>query len=128
MKYTVGLTLIELIVVLAISAILLSIAIPTYQQYSLRSYRSEGIDTLLNMAILMERTRLQNRRYTQLEPSLSATGKYRLEISVNDTGSEYLLSVIPQQGQRKDSCGTLTLDHLSQQDSADDAVKCWQGR
>ena len=128
MKSLAGFTIVELLLSLVISAILLSLALPSYQQYTLRSHRSEGLDALLNTAIQLERSRLINRRYTALETQSSASNKYQIEISVNDDGSEYLLSAIPQQGQSKDSCGTLTLDHLSQQGSAGDTAKCWQGR
>ncbi len=123
-----GFTLMELLITLAISAILLGFALPSYQQYSLRSHRSEGLDALLNIAVQMEKARLINRSYTTLEPRLSATDKYRIEVSVNALGSEYLLSAIPQLGQAKDSCGTLTLDNLSQQGADTDQSGCWQGR
>lgn len=123
-----GFTLIELIITIAISAILLGLALPSYQQYRLRSHRSEGLDGLLNTAVQMEKTRLINRRYASMETRLTTTGKYQIEVSVSDDGNEYFLSSIPQLGQREDSCGTLTLNNLSQQGSSDNDTRCWHGR
>lgn len=50
-----GLSLIELMVALAILAILLGVALPAFNAYSLRAYRSEAQGDLLACALALER-------------------------------------------------------------------------
>jgi type IV pilus assembly protein PilE len=123
-----GFTLLELIVVILIIAVLVSLALPSYTQYSLRSHRSEGLDALVSSAMLMERNRLINRRYAAIEPRLTISGYYEITVSISENGGGYALTAIPQDGQHQDSCGRLGLDSLSQQTAEGDAGKCWQGR
>ena len=123
-----SITSLELIVVILIVAILVSLALPSYQQYSLRSHRSEGLDALVSTAMLMERNRLINRQYTAIQPKLTRSGYYQVTVGVSDHGGAYLLTAIPQEGQHQDNCGRLGLDSLSQQTAEGDAAKCWQGR
>jgi len=123
-----GFTLLELIVVILIIAVLVSLALPSYQQYSLRSHRSEGLDALVSTAMLMERNRLINRRYAAIDPRLTNSGYYEVTVSITDNGGGYVLTAVPQNGQHQDDCGRLGLDSLSQQTAEGDAGKCWQGR
>ena len=58
-----GMTLIEIMIVVAIVGILASIAYPSYQNYVLRSHRSAATSCLLELAQFMERNYTQNMRY-----------------------------------------------------------------
>lgn len=58
-----GFTLIELMVALAIMAIIAAIAMPIYTQYSNRTYRSEAQADLLNCAQALERLASVNFTY-----------------------------------------------------------------
>ena len=58
-----GLTLIELVVVVAIVALLGTIAVPSYRSYLLRSHRVEAKAALLGLAVAQERFYLQHNRY-----------------------------------------------------------------
>ena len=49
-----GITLIELMIVIAILGILVSIAYPSYTQYVQRSNRSEGMNELVRIANMQE--------------------------------------------------------------------------
>lgn len=118
----------ELMIVILIMAILVSLALPAYHQYSLRSHRSEGLDALITTAMLMERNRLINRRYHSIPEKLTRSDHYKVSVSIQDNGSAYRISATPQNAQQKDSCGWLGLDSLSQQTAEGDALKCWQGR
>lgn len=59
-----GITLIELMLVVAIVGILSVIAIPTYRGYSMRAHRTEAKDALLSMLTNQERFRLVKHTYT----------------------------------------------------------------
>ncbi|MDB5812229.1 MAG: ral secretion pathway protein [Betaproteobacteria bacterium] len=58
-----GMTLIELMVVLAIVALLTAIALPSYQQYSVRGIRSQGQNFLMDLAQSQEQFFLDQRQY-----------------------------------------------------------------
>jgi len=122
MTSTRGFTLIELMITVAIVGILAAIAYPSYQNYILRSHRSEGMALLSEAAARMERYYAQNSTYQTaslkglgLSSSADATTLdspnkyYKLSLGV-PTATTYSLSVAPQNAQTKDSCGTLTLD------------------
>jgi type IV pilus assembly protein PilE len=59
-----GFTLIELMVVVAIVAILASVAIPSYQTYVMRGNRTDGITPLQSTMNAQERYYTDNRTYT----------------------------------------------------------------
>jgi type IV pilus assembly protein PilE len=63
---TTGFTLIELMITVAIIAILASVAYPSYQQYVIRSNRSEMEQFMLDVANREEEFLLNNRSYTNL--------------------------------------------------------------
>ena len=50
-----GFTLIELVIVVAVLAILMTLAVPNYRQYALRVQRGEAINMLLQAAMCQER-------------------------------------------------------------------------
>ena len=89
-----GVTLIELVVVVAILALLASIAVPSYRQYVLRSNRAEAKSALLTLAAAQEKFCLQNNPYTDeltdAPPSglgLASTtqsGLYTIEVDAAD--------------------------------------------
>ena len=61
-----GFSLIELMITVAIVAILASVAYPSYQQYVIRSNRSEMEQFMLDVANREEEFLLNNRSYTNL--------------------------------------------------------------
>lgn len=65
MKRTVtGFTLIELMVVLAIMAIIMTIAIPSYNDYMRRARRTEAMAQLQNIALMQAKWRSERPAYT----------------------------------------------------------------
>lgn len=59
-----GFTLIELVITVAILALIAAIAIPSYRQYVLRSHRVEATTALMAIAAAQEKFYLQNDTYT----------------------------------------------------------------
>lgn len=80
-----GVTLIELVVVIAIVGILASIALPGYRNYVLRGNRAEGRSALLALATAQEKFYLQCNTYAAtLDPNTTTdcdTGRLRFSTS-----------------------------------------------
>ncbi|MFV3306215.1 type IV pilin protein [Pseudomonas sp. NY15181] len=138
-----GVTLIELMMVVAIVAILATITYPNYRQYVLRANRTEGQALLLDAAAREERYFAQNSRYVVATRDLALLGLPRVTAKGADsTNGRYLLSVepgaeeeggyrltaTPQGAQTQDlSCGALSLNTLgAQRSAAGDAADCWR--
>lgn len=66
-----GFTLIELMIAVAVVAILAAVALPSYQSYVLKSRRSEAWTLLQNAQLAQERHRLTNTAYTSAVGSLT---------------------------------------------------------
>ena len=75
-----GFTLIEVMIVVAIIAILAAIAIPQLSVYRTKSYNTTAVSDLKNAAIAQEAYYVDNRRYTNNISSLT-TVPYNLYIS-----------------------------------------------
>ncbi len=74
MRKHAGITLIELMIAVAIVAILAGVAYPSYMQYVLTSHRTEGTSALVRIANLEERYYLDNNAYGSLfQLGLTAT-------------------------------------------------------
>ena len=121
-KKTRGFTLIELMIVVAILAIVLSIAIPNYQAYGLRTNRSEAISNLLELSQWMERQFTVFGAYNDpARPALpfnqspkSGVVNYNLAIAAADSIA-YNLTATPTGNQVADGCGLLSIDQASKQ-------------
>jgi type IV pilus assembly protein PilE len=118
-----GFTLIEVIVAMAIIAILTAIAVPNYTQYVQRSNRSDARGQLMQAAQWMERWRTERGTYAgaalpvalQCAPA-NATGfgtcrNYNLALNIPN-GAAYGLTATPVAGgpMNGDVCGAITLD------------------
>lgn len=121
-KYSRGVTLVELMVVVVIVAVLMSVAIPSYRQYTMRANRTEGKTLLLQAAAAQERHYLQNNTYatngelTQAPPnglglpSTSKSGYYDIQVT-NADATGFTVVANAQAGQAEDSdCTVLSID------------------
>jgi len=141
-----GFGLIEIIVALAIVAILMSIALPGYRRFLLRSHRVEAMHALLDLQGSQERYFVQHNRYAA---SLTAAAPDGLGLSAHTPGAFYDVqldaqpdegaghflaraSVHPGSGQTDDlPCQIFTIDELGHRSAldatgADQSTVCWR--
>jgi type IV pilus assembly protein PilE len=85
-----GFSLIELMIVIAVVAILASIAVPSYRQYVLRAHRTEAKAALLNVAAAQEKFYLQNNTYTT---ALTAAPPAGLGIAATTRNGHYTIAI-----------------------------------
>jgi type IV pilus assembly protein PilE len=129
-----GLTLVEIVVVVAIAAILLALAVPSYQGYLQRGHRADAIRGLMEVASCQERVRSERGFYdTGRCIGRSGTAFYRLRIEPVAQAQSLVYKVIasPIKQDRNDYCGELSLDQAGVRGisgDADQLVACWGGR
>lgn len=128
-----GMTLIELVIVVAVMGILLATALPSYRSYTLRVHRSEAIRMLLQASMCQEKLIASHGNYdtSQCRPA-SEQKRYQLTYNAPDSqGLSYHAMATPLGAQISDPCGSLLLDHSGARSvsaSNTSATKCWGGR
>jgi len=135
-----GFTLIELMVVVAIIGILAAIAIPAYQDSTMRANRSDAQITLSRLATLQERYYFRTNQYTgDFSDLLSGLANNTTSITSDEgfytialtaTASSWSMTATATGTQADDTeCATLTLNNLGGKTSADDdgaaTSECW---
>lgn len=129
-----GFTLIELMIVVAVIAILSAIAIPAYDGYVRRSYRAQAKADLTEIAQLAERYHTVNNSYVGFAvpaalgqtPRSGGTARYLLQLNGVPTQRAYSLQAVPQGTQGRDACGTLSLNQAGAKGvSGSTVADCW---
>ncbi|MGD8743546.1 MAG: type IV pilin protein [Granulosicoccaceae bacterium] len=129
-----GFTLLELMIALAILAIIVSVAIPSYQDQIRKARRADGRGALLDAAQALERCNTINGSYNHAScgnnvvPSDSLDNHYAIAITAI-TPSSFTLSATAQGTQAEDTnCATLTLTNtgVKTPDPATDTNRCWE--
>jgi type IV pilus assembly protein PilE len=144
-----GFTLIELMITVAIVAILAGIAYPSYRDQVRRSNRAEARSALLQVQVAQEKFFLQNNRYagaataagsvTELNnapttvspgvpglgiPSVTPRGHYTITL-VRPTNTEFTARATATGSQASDTaCAVLTINHLGVRTPSTD--NCWK--
>lgn len=111
-RASLGFTLIELMIVVAVIGILSAIAYPSYLEYVRRGHRAEARTGLLEAAQWLERAATAQGTYpltAQFPTGLTQVPGRRYVISLNSDGATYTLTATPQRGQMNDRCGEYTL-------------------
>lgn len=117
-KRALGFTLIELMITVAVIAILAGVAYPSYRQHIVRSNRSAAQSAMMDIANREQQFLLANRRYADTAaltaggyalPSEVAT-KYTLDVAPETTPPGYTITMTPVVGGTQASDGALTLN------------------
>lgn len=129
-----GVTLIEMLIVVAVLGVLTAIAYPSYQSHVLEGHRTTAKADLMMWQLAFEEQRTQNQTYISsaaktiqtLCPSCT-NDDTRYEFTVSDaTQTQYTLvaKVVERSPQEKDTaCQTLTLAHTGETTPKDKG--CW---
>lgn len=131
-----GLTLIELMVVVALLGVLLKLALPSYELYVMRGHRGQARATLMQVGQWLERVATAQGTYppvAQIPADLLKVEGSRYSVTVVTTATTFTLTATPSGRQATDACGTFRLDHTgarSQVQVAGQAVpvsadECW---
>ena len=137
-----GFTLVELMVALAIVAILSTVAYPSYIRHIAQANRAAVKAFMLNVANQQEQYLLNSRSYFLVGGSSGNTwatfsitvprevsDNYTVEVSTDTavTVPNYTITATPNATQlsRDGDCGTLTLNQLGVKDSTNHKSSCW---
>lgn len=128
-----GVTLVELMIAVAIVAILTAIAYPSYQRYVARTHRDAAAACMSQVAQRLERFYTANMNYTgaptaalpcQQEGNLNL--RYTISVSAS-TASTYTIQAAPTQLQTSTdalSCGTLSITSAGRRTPTNN--DCWR--
>lgn len=115
-----GVTLIELLVALAIVAIVSAVAYPSYQRHVARAHRNAAAACLYQYAQYMERYYTTNLTYMDAAPVVGCRRengmdqRYSFAVTISGDGREFVARATPigAQARLDAACGTLSLDHV----------------
>jgi type IV pilus assembly protein PilE len=137
LKHQQGVTLIELMIAVAVVAILAGVAYPAYRDTVMKSSRTDGKARLMKVAEDLEKCFTRFNAYnsascgvvdtaTAIDPVFSENGKYRITGAL--TATTFDLTATPQGAQASDTkCGNLTLDETNARGKTGSAPlsECW---
>lgn len=128
-----GFTLIELMITIAIIAILVAIAFPSYTRYVQRTRRADGQELMMRIAAAEERFYTNRNTYSAdiaNDLGLSTTSEklhYVVAAVLGAGGQTYVLTATPQGAQATDACANLTINNVGFKDKSggDSNGSCW---
>lgn len=132
-RHSRGMTLIEVMIVVAIVGIIAAVAYPSYQDYVRRASRADAQADMLVLSQWMERRFTTANRYAPADGDFTATlpfsqtprtgaARYNLTAVVAGGGQTFTLTATPAGPQAGDTCGVMT---INQQSVTTPAANCW---
>lgn len=141
MRKQTGFSLIELMIVVAIVAIIMVVAVPSYQDSLQKSRRADAKVALLDIQMAQEKFRSNNPTYatalntTNFSPSkvivsgttgTSPDGYYTIAFVGTPTASSFVATAAPTGAQTGDSCGTFAINQSGELSTGSYAsTDCW---
>ena len=130
-RTTQGFTHIEMMIVVAVVAILTAVALPTYRGYAQKSRRSEAQSYLLTIATRQQQFLVDTRAFSALTPddiasqpaNVKATYDVRLVTSNDPPPPTFKVTATPKPDQAAEQCGELTVDQTGAKTAA--VAGCW---
>ncbi len=132
-KSSLGVTLIELLITIAIIGILAAVAFPSYTDYVVRSNRSEGQRELIRIANLQEQYYSDRRNYTSVltqlglnaSPFVTDNGHYSISAVVSNVNGTFTLTATAQstQSSRDAACSPMTVTETG---AKTPTSSCWE--
>lgn len=125
-----GFTLIELMIVVAVVAILAAIALPSYQEQIRKSRRAQARSDLAEIAQGLERSFTVNRGYDKYDlpftqsPREAAADAGYYKLSLEKTATTYTVTATPENSQTADRCKILSIDNLGVKKSTGTDSSC----
>ena len=132
-----GFTLIELMITVAVVAILAAVALPSYRQYIIRANRSAAESFIMTVANKQEQYNLDARQYADALGKLSSipadvASNYNVEVKTDNTAvppTYYVKATpIPSGSQAADvACGAVSVDQTGTKSIAGTGTvaSCW---
>ncbi len=127
-----GLTLVDLTVVLAIVAVLASMALPSYQAQIAKARRADAVAALTRVHAEQERFRAQHGSYAlrlaalgSASRNLSDQGHYGISLAAAHADNFIARARAADAGQRDSGCGDLTLSVTDGVAVYGPSLRCW---
>ena len=144
-KLSLGFTLIELMIVVAIIGIIAAFAVPSYSEYVKRGLRAEAKSQLISVQSALDKCYQLNRSYfhstntpCNVSDILSGTGisTNKGDYTITFTGTvpstsnktNYTLVATRKNGMLNDKCGDFTMDQIANKgliNNTSDLASCW---
>ncbi|WP_201598073.1 type IV pilin protein [Psychrobacter vallis] len=115
-----GFTLIEVMIVVAIIGVLAAIAYPSYQQYVIKTKRTDMMSEMQNIASQIESRKLAQGSYSNISATVKTDfakayppqGQALYDITITDPlVAKWTITATPQSGSQMNGDGNLTLNY-----------------
>ena len=130
-----GFSLIEVMIAMAVVAILSSIALPAYQEQIRTGKRTEAQNLILEIASKEQRFHSDNMQFTNNlvnlgypNPLTTESGAYTITIVTAGGGASFTITATADANQTKDNCGNLTLTNtgVKGKSGTKALAECWK--